>query len=32
MALKVEHNGNKIKPPAEIMGFERKRMAGEGQA
>jgi hypothetical protein len=32
MVLKIEHNRNKIKPPAEIMGFERKRRAGEGQA
>jgi len=32
VVLKIEHNRNKIKPPAEIMGFERKRRAGEGQA
>jgi hypothetical protein len=32
LALKREHNRNKIKPPVEIMGFERKRRAGEGQA
>jgi hypothetical protein len=32
VVLKIEHNRNKTKPPAEIMGFERKRRAGEGQA
>jgi hypothetical protein len=32
VVFKIEHNGNKSKPPPEIMGFERKRRAGEGQA
>src|SRR6056297_3784976 len=30
-AFSLEHNRNKSKPPAEILGFERKRRAGEGQ-
>jgi hypothetical protein len=32
VVLKIEHNRNKSKPPLEIMGFERKRRAGGGQA
>jgi hypothetical protein len=32
VVIKVEHNRNKIKPSAQIMGFERKRRAREGQA
>src|SRR6056297_3870761 len=32
LSLKIEQKENKSKPPAEIMGFERKRKAGEGEA